>query len=162
MFEQSLFVSQGTRLTTAARWTWAGSVTLQCVVAALLITIPLFHPERILFRTTAPLVFVQVPGDTGSDGNFSNRGVVGADAAASGELAGCRTRDGGAACHSARRRCRGSASDESDWRPGRHERASAYGPGRGGFGNTRLGGPRVLEQERARRCGSLRVWVRGC
>ena len=58
MFEQSLLISQGTHVSAAARWTWAGSITLQCCAAALLIAGPLLHPERMVWSPKAPQVFV--------------------------------------------------------------------------------------------------------
>jgi len=61
MFEQSMVVSQATRLSTGARWTWAGSISLQCCTAALLIAVPLLHPERLVLSKTAPKTFVPLP-----------------------------------------------------------------------------------------------------
>lgn len=54
MFEQSLVVSQVGRVSAGARWTWAGSVTLQCCAAAALIVVPMLSPERLALRVSSP------------------------------------------------------------------------------------------------------------
>lgn len=49
-----------------ARWTWAGSVAVQCGLAALLLLLPLLHPERMVMgvadppRVLVPLQVVKV------------------------------------------------------------------------------------------------------
>ncbi len=58
MFEQSMVVSQVSRVSAESRWTWAGSVALQGCAAALLIAIPLLQPERMVLPGTAPRAFV--------------------------------------------------------------------------------------------------------
>ncbi len=60
MFEQSMVVSQGTRVSAEARWTMAGSVTLQSCAAALMVALPLLHPERLAPRSPAPQAFVEL------------------------------------------------------------------------------------------------------
>lgn len=58
MFEQSMVVSQVGRVSAGERWTWAGSVAMQVCAALLLIVMPLLHPERMVFRGTAPRALV--------------------------------------------------------------------------------------------------------
>ncbi len=58
MFEQSMVVSQVSRGSAESRWTWAGSIALQGCAAALLIAIPLLHPERMVLPTAAPRAIV--------------------------------------------------------------------------------------------------------
>ena len=57
MFEESLVVSQVVPVSATRRWTVAGSTALQAAVAAVLIVVPLLHPERLTFRTSTPLTF---------------------------------------------------------------------------------------------------------
>jgi protein TonB len=61
MFEESLVVSQVVPISATRRWTVAGSTALQAAVAAVLIVIPLLHPERLTFHTSTPLVFAPPP-----------------------------------------------------------------------------------------------------
>ena len=58
MFEQSLVISQGNRVSAESRWTWAGSMALQGCAAALLVAFPLLHPERLVLPATAPRVLL--------------------------------------------------------------------------------------------------------
>ena len=61
MFEESLVESQVMHVSAARRWTMAGSTALQAALAALLIAIPLVHPERLTFHPNTPLVFTPPP-----------------------------------------------------------------------------------------------------
>ena len=61
MFEENLVESQVMRVTSARRWTIAGSTALQAAIAAVLVAIPLLHPERLMFHPNAPLVFKPPP-----------------------------------------------------------------------------------------------------
>jgi protein TonB len=61
MFEESLVESQVMHVSAARRWTMAGSTALQAALAAVLIAIPLLHPERLTFHASAPLVFTPPP-----------------------------------------------------------------------------------------------------
>jgi protein TonB len=61
MFEETLIESQVMHGTAARRWTMAGSTALQAAAAAVLIAIPLLHPERLTFHPNAPLVFTPPP-----------------------------------------------------------------------------------------------------
>jgi protein TonB len=61
MFERSLVISQQNHALTpqhwiAQRWTALVSITIQAGLAALLIALPLLHPERLLFRVDAPKI----------------------------------------------------------------------------------------------------------
>ena len=56
MFEDSLVESQGALGASNRRWTTIVSLLLQCSVAALLVTLPLLHPETLLSHVEAPLV----------------------------------------------------------------------------------------------------------
>ena len=58
MFEDSLVESRVAHLAPAKRWTAIASIALQSSVAALLVTIPLLHPERLALRIDAPPVLV--------------------------------------------------------------------------------------------------------
>jgi len=61
MFEESLVESQVMHVSATRRWTMAGSTALQAAIAALLVAIPLLHPERLTFHPSAPLVFTPPP-----------------------------------------------------------------------------------------------------
>ncbi len=61
MFEESLVESQVIHVSATRRWTMAGSTALQTAVVALLIAIPLLHPERLAFHPSSPLVFTPPP-----------------------------------------------------------------------------------------------------
>jgi protein TonB len=61
MFEDSLVVSRIVPASAARRWTIAGSTALQAAVAAVLIVVPLLHPELLSFHVSTPLVFTPPP-----------------------------------------------------------------------------------------------------
>lgn len=61
MFEESLVESQMTSISATKRWTMIGSTTLQVAIAATLIAIPLFHPERLVSHLETPIVFTPPP-----------------------------------------------------------------------------------------------------
>lgn len=61
MFEESLVESCVTPISRTRQWTMATSTVLQAAVAALLVAIPLLHPERLSFHAEAPLVFTPPP-----------------------------------------------------------------------------------------------------
>jgi periplasmic protein TonB len=61
MFEDSLVESRVAHLSPTRRWTMAGSTAVQAALAALLITLPLMHPERLTFHASTPLVFTPPP-----------------------------------------------------------------------------------------------------
>ncbi len=58
MFEDSLVESRVAHLAPAKRWTAIASIALQSSVAALLVTLPLLHPERLALRIDAPPILV--------------------------------------------------------------------------------------------------------
>lgn len=61
MFEDSLVESCVTPISRTRRWTMATSTVLQAAVAAILVAIPLPHPERLSFHAEAPLVSIPPP-----------------------------------------------------------------------------------------------------
>src|ERR1044072_9442772 len=61
MFEDSLVESQVATLSPTRRWTMAGSIAVQLAAAAVLIALPLMHPERLRFHASTPLVFTPPP-----------------------------------------------------------------------------------------------------
>jgi periplasmic protein TonB len=61
MFERSLVVSGLQTVSATKRWTMVGSTALQVAIAATLIVIPLFHPERMAAHIEAPIVFTPPP-----------------------------------------------------------------------------------------------------
>ena len=61
MFEDSLVESRVPHLSSTKRWTMLGSTALQAAIAATLITIPLLHPEHLVFHADTPLVFTPPP-----------------------------------------------------------------------------------------------------
>ncbi|QNI35513.1 energy transducer TonB [Edaphobacter albus] len=61
MFEESLIASQIQSVSTTKRWTMVGSITLQIALAAVLIALPLVHPEKLSFHVETPLVFTPPP-----------------------------------------------------------------------------------------------------
>jgi protein TonB len=61
MFEGSLVESRGLGATGTERWTALGSLTLQCALAALLLTIPLVRPEVLHPIAVAPQLTVPLP-----------------------------------------------------------------------------------------------------
>ncbi|WP_213806779.1 energy transducer TonB [Granulicella sp. dw_53] len=54
MFERSLVISQQSHASAGQRWTALASITVQVGLAAVLIALPLLHPEGIPFRDDAP------------------------------------------------------------------------------------------------------------
>jgi periplasmic protein TonB len=64
MFEDSLVESCVTPISGTRQWTMATSTVLQAAVAAILVAIPLLHPERLSFHADAPLVFTPPPPRT--------------------------------------------------------------------------------------------------
>jgi periplasmic protein TonB len=61
MFERSLIASEVQAVSATKRWTMVGSTALQVAVAATLIVIPMFHPERLVAHIEAPIVFTPPP-----------------------------------------------------------------------------------------------------
>ena len=61
MFEDSLVESRVTHISTTQQWTMATSTALQAAVAAILVVIPLLHPEQLTFHAETPLVFTPPP-----------------------------------------------------------------------------------------------------
>jgi len=61
MFEESLVESQVMHVSATRGWTMAGSTALQAIVAAVLVAMPLLHPERLTFHPSAPFVFTPPP-----------------------------------------------------------------------------------------------------
>ncbi len=58
MFEDSLFASRVGVVSARKRWTVAASVTLQAAVLAVLIVLPLWHPEPVSFPLDGPKVLM--------------------------------------------------------------------------------------------------------
>jgi periplasmic protein TonB len=58
MFEDSLFASRVGVVSTTKRWTVAASVALQAALAAVVIVLPLLHPESLPFRMDPPKVLM--------------------------------------------------------------------------------------------------------
>ena len=58
MFERSLVISQQSHASAGQRWTAAVSITLQVSVAAVLVVLPMLHPEALSFRSDAPKVLL--------------------------------------------------------------------------------------------------------
>lgn len=61
MFEDSLVVSQVRRTSSPERWTALASMVLQFALAALVIALPLLHPERLTFVAETARIFVPPP-----------------------------------------------------------------------------------------------------
>lgn len=61
MFEDSFVESQISHVSNTKRWTMLGSTALQLAIIAMLITMPLLHPERLTAHLAAPLVFTPPP-----------------------------------------------------------------------------------------------------
>lgn len=61
MFEDSLVVSQVRHLSSPERWTALTSLSLQFALAALVIALPLLHPEKLALRTETPRVLMPPP-----------------------------------------------------------------------------------------------------
>ena len=60
MFDDSLIESCGQFASAGRRWITAGSVCLQCLVAAGIVAVPLLRPEALSFRVLSPAVVVPV------------------------------------------------------------------------------------------------------
>jgi len=58
MFEDSLFASRVGVVSARKRWTVAASITLQAAVVAVLIVLPLLHPEPVSFPLDGPKVLM--------------------------------------------------------------------------------------------------------
>jgi protein TonB len=58
MFEDSLVESQVYHVSSSKRWTMLASIGLQMVIAGVVITLPLLHPEVLPFHVEAPKVMV--------------------------------------------------------------------------------------------------------
>jgi protein TonB len=61
MFEENMVESQNRLIPATSRWTMAGSITLQTILAITVIVLPLSHPESLSFHITTPLVFTPPP-----------------------------------------------------------------------------------------------------
>ncbi len=61
MFEDSLVISQIQHTTSTARWTALASTSFQYGIAALILSLPLLHPERLAFRMDVPRVLIPIP-----------------------------------------------------------------------------------------------------
>lgn len=61
MFEDSLVESRAASISTTRQWTMVTSTALQAALTAILIVIPLLHPERLTFHAETPLVFTPPP-----------------------------------------------------------------------------------------------------
>lgn len=61
MFEDSLVVSQVRHTSSPERWTALVSISLQFALAALVIALPLLHPERLAFETATPQIVMPPP-----------------------------------------------------------------------------------------------------
>src|SRR4051812_12232859 len=57
MFEESMIESQIAHASATKQWTIASSIAFQTVLAIALITLPLIHPEGLVFHKETPLVF---------------------------------------------------------------------------------------------------------
>ena len=58
MFEDSLLASRVGSVALERRWTWVASVALQATLAAVVIVVPMFHPEVLRIRPEAPKVLM--------------------------------------------------------------------------------------------------------
>lgn len=61
MFEDSLVVSQVRRTSSPERWTALASMSIQFALAALVIALPLMHPERLALRMDTPHILIPPP-----------------------------------------------------------------------------------------------------
>lgn len=61
MFEDSLVVSQVRHTSLPERWTALVSISLQFALAALVIALPLLHPEKLAFVATTPRILMPPP-----------------------------------------------------------------------------------------------------
>ena len=60
MFEDSLVESRGRFASKSRRWITVGSVGLQCLIAGVIVLVPILRPEALPFRALAPMVVVPV------------------------------------------------------------------------------------------------------
>ena len=58
MFEESLVESRVGQVSSSKRWTMVGSIALQLGILAVVMMLPLLHPEGLPFRVDAPRVLV--------------------------------------------------------------------------------------------------------
>jgi protein TonB len=58
MFEDSLVESRVFHVSSSRRWTTLASIGLQVAIAGVVISLPLFHPEGLLFHVDAPKVLI--------------------------------------------------------------------------------------------------------
>lgn len=63
MFEDSLVESRVSHASSSERMTAFASICLQCALAALVISLPLMHPEALSFRVDAPRVLIPLPAN---------------------------------------------------------------------------------------------------
>jgi protein TonB len=61
MFEDSLVISQVQSTSSAGRWTALASMSLQFSLAALIIALPLLHPEKLAFHADTPRILMPLP-----------------------------------------------------------------------------------------------------
>ena len=61
MFEDSLFESRVVSISTNKRWTALASISLQFAVAAIVIALPLLHPEALPFHEDVPKLLLPLP-----------------------------------------------------------------------------------------------------
>ncbi len=61
MFEDSLVISQVRHTSSPERWTAVASLTLQFSLAALIIALPLLHPEGLAFKAVTPHIVMPPP-----------------------------------------------------------------------------------------------------
>lgn len=61
MFEESMVESRIAHVPATRRWTMAGSIALQTTLAAVLISLPLLHPEKLTLHLQTPLLFTPPP-----------------------------------------------------------------------------------------------------
>jgi protein TonB len=61
MFEDSLVESRVSPLSASKRWTALASISLQFAVAAVVIALPLIHPEALPFHAESPKVLLPLP-----------------------------------------------------------------------------------------------------
>jgi len=61
MFEDSLVESRAGHLSAGKGWTTLVSISLQLAIAAIVIALPLFHPEALPFHSDAPKLLLPLP-----------------------------------------------------------------------------------------------------
>lgn len=60
MFEESLVASRVARVPMAKRWAIGGALGVQCILAALAITLPMLHPQALTVKIATPPVWMPV------------------------------------------------------------------------------------------------------